>query len=151
MGELVFGFAGDWHLGLAIRHRFAPPAIGKGDLDCYMNTLFIDALGELFDNEGMRFPKDGQLIVGARGELYEIDRGLAAIRSGGYNAIGCGSFVAMGSLHTTTEAQITPQERLRLALEAAADLVPGVCPPFIYAENMRTRPSKTHLAVVKAR
>jgi hypothetical protein len=142
MGEFVFGFAGSWKLGLTIRHSLAPESPDDGDLDFYMNSDFIAALRELFADEG-RFPKD-ELVVGIRGELYEIDRGEAAVRSCGYDAIGAGGAVAMGSLHTTAALGLEPRERLRLALEAAAAHVPTVCPPFVYADNASAR-----LTVVK--
>jgi 20S proteasome alpha/beta subunit len=137
MGEFVSGFAGSWRLGLAIHHRFAPPAIGKDarNLDYYMNSRFVEALRDLLATNEVQFPEGSQIIVGIRGELYEIDREFGAVRSPGYLAIGAGEMVATGSLHTTEFLDIEPWERLRLALEAAAAHIPGVCPPFVYAEN----------------
>lgn len=151
MGALVFGFAGSYRLGLAIRHRFAPEPIGKDDLDFYMNSRFVDGLHELYDTGEMPFPKDSQLVVGIRGALYEIDRQFAAVRSCGYLAIGVGAIAATGSLYTTASLGTEPRERLRLALETAAAVVPGVCPPFTYVENAHSSVPKTRFTVVKSK
>ena len=49
-----------------------------------------------------------------------------------YWAVGSGTETAIGSMHTTEGYDIPTRERLRLALQAAADLTPYVSGPFIY-------------------
>ena len=55
-----------------------------------------------------------------------------------YASIGCGSDLALGSLHTTDSLlgvgefkKLTPELRIKLALTAASTFSTGVLPPFI--------------------
>ncbi len=47
-----------------------------------------------------------------------------------YTAIWSGSLFAFGSLHSTENLKIPPQERILLALEAAANFDVSTGPPF---------------------
>lgn len=69
-------------------------------------------------------------LVGIRGHLYEIGEDWSATRSAeGYNAIGVGSSMALGSLYTT-RGWATPRKRVLAALEASVAHNPLVSPPF---------------------
>jgi 20S proteasome alpha/beta subunit len=141
-GEFVIGFAGGWMLGVMVHHRLVLPSIGRdaNRLDHYMNTRFVDALNALIYKEGEEaFPEDNVLIVGVRGELYEVNSELCAIRANGWTAIGEGDSVAVGALHSTEGLGLDPQERLRRALEATAAYITTVCPPFTYVSNVPAR------------
>lgn len=141
-GELVVGFATNWVFGLLVCHRFVPPPIGRDlhRLDHYMNSRFADALNNMLADEGIStVPEGGALMVGVRGELYEVDGELCAVRASGWSAIGAGEMIAAGSLYTSEGLGLSPHERLRLALESAAAYAPTVCPPFMYASNSPIR------------
>lgn len=71
----------------------------------------------------------GTFLVGYNGKLYAIQNdfqvGIPAIE---YDAVGCGANFALGALHATKNKR--PEDRVMMALEAAATFSAGVAPPF---------------------
>ena len=68
-------------------------------------------------------------LVGVAGRLYTIASDYQIGTShAGFAAVGSGYLAALGALHATPDR--TPEDRLRLALEAAADLTSAVRLPF---------------------
>ncbi len=51
----------------------------------------------------------------------------------GYDAIGCGDYVALGALFATKGMEFSPKRRLELALLASQEHNTDVCAPFIFA------------------
>jgi ATP-dependent protease HslVU (ClpYQ) peptidase subunit len=70
-------------------------------------------------------------LVVYRKKLYEIliDFQLAEIPS--YAAVGCGSSYALGSLYTTENIDMSPEDRITIALKASATFSASTGPPFV--------------------
>jgi len=70
------------------------------------------------------------LLLGIRGELYELDCHGLAYRVSEYLAVGNGADTAMGALYAT--AGMGPEARAELALDAASSRCIGVGGPHSY-------------------
>ena len=83
----------------------------------------------------------GQVLLAYRARLFEVQADLGVLEpSAGYDAIGSGTDVAMGSLHTTDGADIPPKDRILAALQATAEFTALVRPPFTFERVVyRTR------------
>lgn len=74
----------------------------------------------------------GTFLVGYNKNLYHIGADFqVGIPANGYDAVGCGSELALGSLHSTQLLKLKPEQRVKMALEAAAHFSGGVEPPFV--------------------
>ena len=72
----------------------------------------------------------GTFLVGYKGRLFAIyDDYQVAEMIDGYTSVGCGEQIANGVLYATRGQP--PDERIRMALEAAEHLSAGVRGPFI--------------------
>jgi len=135
-GEFLIGTCGTHRLANLARHIFVPPPlVAAADLDGYMAREFSDAWRECVRSSGQLNVEngyescDGNMLVGVRGRLYELDSSFGAVRSlDCYAAIGSGDNIALGALHVTKGTK--PEKRVRLALEAAAKWNDGVSAPF---------------------
>lgn len=135
--EMVFGYTTSFRMGQLIQYRLAVPEIGDGQsLDEYMATKFIDAVRSCLKDGGYTKvdcsrETIGTFLVGARGQLYVVDDDYNVRRdNGGFNAVGSGTSVALGSMHSTAKLRMHPRERLGMALEAASTFVTTVRGPF---------------------
>lgn len=76
---------------------------------------------------------NGTILIGYQGELFEMSSDFSIVQSTAeYAAIGSGGELALGALFATADPKrgYTPEERIILALEAAARFNAGVCPPY---------------------
>lgn len=72
--------------------------------------------------------------MGYRGSLYTVEEDFQLGEPAcGYDSVGCGSDIAMGSLYSTVGQP--PQERLNKALCAAEAFSAGVGAPFLFMET----------------
>lgn len=145
-GDFLFGCAGSFRMISILRYAFKPPKHPKDmPVDEYMNTLFIDELRDVFKRGGFLTEKDGvhwmdgEFLVGYRGNLFTIDGDFqVAVSATDYSACGSGWWVAVGSLHSTSQFIDSPKLRLRAALEAAEEHVTSVRGPFDF-ESMKEK------------
>lgn len=102
----------------------------------YLVTKFIPNITQLFENGGYNRNKSGEkeggtFLLGYKDSLYKISSDYqVGISSLDYDACGCGESYALGSLHSTEGTDLTPQERIFKALEAAQEFSCGVQAPF---------------------
>lgn len=137
-GEFLFGASGGIRAAQIVRYAFVPPElpeqIAPQDLHGFMVTQFVPPLlsiltdGEALSREKGAADSDTRFLVGARGELFEVDYDFNVGWYKDHAAIGSGGNVALASLHTS--AAIDPQgfvlpthRRLELAVTAAIRLV----------------------------
>ena len=101
-----------------------------------MVTIFTPRLITLFsDNKYARLDNGeisgGKFLIAQYDRLFCVESDFQVGESNSlYHACGIGDVAALGSLHTTEKMNISPVDRIRLALQAATKLVPGVEPPF---------------------
>ena len=70
-------------------------------------------------------------LVGYQGKLYEILVDFQMNQVSGYDAIGAGTQFAFGSFYTTEKLKLRPEQRMKLALQAASKFDTTTGPPFI--------------------
>jgi ATP-dependent protease HslVU (ClpYQ) peptidase subunit len=126
-------------MGQLLQYGFAPPPYyaGHTELDGYMAKQFVKGIQEIFDAEKLKEDDRGQILVGFRGRLFDIDGENYQVEEevGGYNAIGSGTDLALGAMYATRDRDIPPESRIEVALRAAADHNATIRGPF-YIESI---------------
>jgi ATP-dependent protease HslVU (ClpYQ) peptidase subunit len=146
--EYVMGFTGSFRMGQLLRYSLIPPLPENWDVDRFMATDFVQAVRECLRDGGYArndsgSEQGGVFLVGIRGRLYRIDVDYQIGRSvDNYEAVGSGEEFALGAMFAS--AHLPPEERARLALEAAAHHSSAVCPPF-HIMSCPTEPGSTGL------
>lgn len=102
--------------------------------------LLINQIRNLLKNEGFAEIKNsqeegGNFLVAFDSHLFEVQSDYSFLEIGGHVVIGSGIYLANGSLITSNKFAFSPQERVTLALEAAAENVTTVRPPFTILET----------------
>ena len=65
-----------------------------------------------------------------QGKLYEILVDFQINQVAEYDAIGAGASFAFGALYTMRKTNLKPEQRIKIALEAAAEFDTSTGPPF---------------------
>lgn len=115
-----------------------PPYDENWDEMTWLVQDFIDALRTCIRDGGQMQPDRGRdyhpnlLMLGFHGRLFIVGGDFAVEDvERPFRAIGCGEDAAMGVLYTLGLALSTdPEQGIRVALEAAAEIAVGVRPPF---------------------
>jgi len=135
--EYLVGFAGSWRLGQVLAYEMRWPEIPKGfDREFVVKRLVPDLRDCLRDQPDYKDPRgmgnrEWIIIVGAKGKIFGIGYSYDVVSlEREYLAIGGGRLVAYGSLSSTRDLGLEPEERIHRALTAACELVPGIEPPF---------------------
>ena len=135
--EFLFGCSTSFRMMQLLQYVFKPPRYNGGDLHRYMVAEFVEAVRTVLKNGGFarkeaEREQGGKFLVGFRGHLFLIDSDYQVAEAHcGYNAIGSGGDLAIGSLFTTHTQDMPPEKRLTLALQAAAYHNSDVREPFI--------------------
>lgn len=102
----------------------------------YLVTKFIPNVIKLFENGGYSKNIDGEkeggfFLLGYKDNLYKIESDYqVGISVDNYDACGCGEDYALGSLKTTENLDLSPIDRIHMALQAASKFSTGVAAPF---------------------
>ena len=142
VGDFLIGCAGSPRACQVVNYTFNPPVYGdhrndeKDPIAGYMVNRFVNDLHECFKTAaGIKEEVKGYFLVGFSGRLfgvypedYQIEEDVI-----GYNAIGNGADLAMGSLHTSGRfsMSISHRRRIEMALEASEAHNANVQRPFI--------------------
>ncbi len=140
-GPYAMGYTTSFRMGQLLRYRLEPPTPTTSDLDDldrFMATTFIDAVRCTLKEGGYAKVTDGEeecggdFLVGIAGRLYAIESDFQIGRNAaGYEALGAGRDLALGSLFTTKDmSRLTPKTRVEYALSAASEFSTQVVPPF---------------------
>ncbi len=141
--NLIIGYTWSFRMGQLIKHAGDdyPPMSEAGDPETYLINSFVPFLQKTFKAGGWLKEKDnvkegGQFLVGLEGELFEIGYDFAVLRSSdGYNAVGSGTYYAMGAMYSLTKYAVYPPAGTILrALESAAYFSTTVSGPFTILE-----------------
>lgn len=137
-GEYLVGYIISFRAGQVLRHEVnwpSPPA--DVDLERFVVRDVVPELrralreaGALKVTEGVE--QTAQFMIGLRGELMTVgtDFSIGSLQET-YRAIGSGRHNAYGALHVLADFGITAKEKVRRALEAAANFTSNVRPPFV--------------------
>lgn len=139
-GPFIMGFTTSFRMGQLLRYKFDPPkqTVSTDDMK-YMVTDFIDAVRKCFADNGFGDKSTGgSFLVGYNGKLYSVDSDFqVGIPSLAYDTCGCGSDIALGAMYATSSKK--PEDRVKIALEAAATFSGGVAPPFTMVKLVKTK------------
>jgi hypothetical protein len=130
---LVMGITGRFKIAQVLAqhpHFTRPPTSG---IEHWIATDFIPQAYAAFDNARWR-PKNGGLLVAFGTWLFQVmfEDWQYCLSADGYDAIGSGRDLALGSLHTSKDhLSSSPAERIWSALEAATHHNAGVAPPYV--------------------
>lgn len=135
-GPFVGGFTSSFRMGQLLAHAWKPPKASDDNTMRYLVGPVVNSLRKLFKAGGYKGESGedgGEFLLGYQGGLYVISNDFqVGVSADPYAAVGCGGPVACGSLYATARLDLGPQERVRLALEAAEHHSAGVRGPFIY-------------------
>lgn len=135
-GKFIFGFSGLFRAGQVIKYNFKIPNQKKNQSDMeYMVSSFTEACRKCFRKYGLETElEDGEkvncdFLVGYKGKLYNIQPDyFVEIIKEEYNVVGSGAEVALGVMFATPN--LSPKERITMALQCASKYNAGVAPPF---------------------
>lgn len=119
-----------------------PPYTNKTSIEKYLVTDFVDAVRACFkkggyDKRAGGEEQGGEFLVGWQGKLYHLFEDYQVSEAAtGYDAVGDGESIALGVLFATQNLEMPSEERLLLALRAAAYHCQSVRPPFLI-ENLK--------------
>lgn len=144
-GKFVMGFTSSFRMGQLLRYSFKPPKhFPDDDIYGFMVTSFVDAVRTCFKDGGFlkkeqEQEEGGTFLVGYSGRLFQIhDDYQVAEAVDNYDACGCGSAIALGSLYSTHGRHgrdLHPNLRLEMALDAAQQYSAGVRAPFHFVST----------------
>lgn len=141
IGEIAIGVAGSGRVNQLLRYKLPIPAL-IADPERYVAVDFVDTLKALLKEDGRKddeLMEDSFLLIGLRGRLFLIDSTfqVSEMRCG-YEAIGSGAQIALGSLYATNDdVTFGPRARLRMALNAAQEHNAFVRGPFTFVQTER--------------
>lgn len=134
-GPLLIGYTTSFRMGQLLQHALVPPTQTlTWDVDRWVATDLMAAVRATYGAHGWDEVESnkavgGNFLLAVQGRAYEIQSNYSFIRNvSGEYAVGSGEMYAKGSLHSTRGRD--PMERLRMALEAAAEMSPSVAGPF---------------------
>lgn len=108
----------------------------KSDLE-FLVTDFVDAVRTLQKDKGSMKKEnefethDAHILLGYNGRLYCMEDDFQIYKiPDKWHAVGCGADLALGAMHATANLRLKPEDRVRMALEAAEAYSAGVRRPF---------------------
>jgi ATP-dependent protease HslVU (ClpYQ) peptidase subunit len=140
LDNVIIGVCGSMRTMQVIHHGLKIPVRKEEQTDMtYLTIDFVDALRKLLkdkatissDDNCDSLPDTG-FLLGYNKKLFEVDTDMQIVRPiDSYAAMGSGGEVALGSLFTTkNNTDMSPEERITIALEAAAHHTCHVRPKF---------------------
>jgi hypothetical protein len=128
VGRVVVGCCGD-NVWEASFKRLRVPRSPGPDLAAWVAGDLTDAIRAFLKDNEITDSDDSAALIAIGGLLYYVEAdGFPWRVRAKYAAIGSGSGPALGSLRET--ARLSPQNRLKRALEASAEHMTSVRPPF---------------------
>lgn len=123
--EFLIGFCGSFRMGQLLRCNLVIPKRKNSVSDeSYLVNDFVNAVMKCVDS------MEGEIMFGYRGKLYMLYTDLQVARpSTGFDSVGSGSEVAMGSLYSTA-GRYSPEDRIKMALDASSSNNASVRPPY---------------------
>jgi ATP-dependent protease HslVU (ClpYQ) peptidase subunit len=112
----------------------------QSDVTHFIVTDFVEAMRQCLRDGGACHSEngidsfEGAVLIAFRGKLYEIDNDFqVAEQLAPYHAVGSGSDIAQGSLHSTHGLKMSARKRLERAMLASERYNASVRAPFHFA------------------
>lgn len=122
INNYLIGYAGSQGIG-QLAHMIELPPVGK-NVEKTLRTVFTKTLRSAIEEYGNASVTDDNAtdwLVGVNGRLFEISSVDWQVCEFDITAIGSGSSIALGSLHTSRNWQDN-EKRIKYALQAAVDI-----------------------------
>lgn len=153
--DFIFGVCGSYRVMQLLEHKFVVPARKIGQTtENFIYTTFVENVFSCLDNNNALSLKDGakefsgSFLFGYEKELYHMFCNFqinVSVRN--FDAAGSGNFHAMASLYSTEGLNISPEDRLKKAIECANEFVVSVdnkvdMVELVYEEKNKPKPNK---------
>lgn len=141
VGDFIFGCTTSFRMIQLLQYSIKPPKNVGNDNEKYLCTKFIDHVRDVFKKGGFlknNAGKDegGTFLMGYKGKLYSIHEDFQVNRClAGYDACGAGYHMALGALFALKGVNMTPKEKLTVALDSGSEHHPYVRPPYVFLTN----------------
>lgn len=137
-GRMIFGFTSSFRMGQILRYSFEPPeqTIKQGDYE-YLCGPWVDALITCLKAKGYAKVDNNEVsggifLLGFGGKLYRVESDFqVGRRAESYDACGCSEAYALGAMAILEDKHISPEKKVRRALEVAERFSAGVKGPFV--------------------
>lgn len=132
--DMIFGFTSSYRMGQILRYSFTAPERSVKVIDdmTYLVNDFIPALINCYSKfHWLTKEKDvasgGTFLLGYKKRLFAIYNDFQVAESiDDYCSCGCGEDFALGSMYSTEQSSLTPEDRITKAIEAATKFSCGV-------------------------
>lgn len=141
--RFVVAFAGGLRGAQVVQHEIKFRKLRKNeDEEAYLVTevskklqIGFSKVGANIKDEGQVDTHDSDFLVCINGKIFIIQSDYSIVRSRhGFSVIGAGQEYALGALAAMRKDASSPKDKVRRALEVAAELSPQVCGPFHIVE-----------------
>lgn len=136
-GDIAFGICGSPKIIDPLMFtKFTKQTKGMNDRE-YVSTVLVPEIKGAFEAAGckVQHPQygeifEGAILFGTKGKLYRMEANFQLVTDAhGFDSVGSGSDIAIGSLHATKNDK-NAHRRILTALQASAIANAGVRPPF---------------------
>lgn len=138
---VLVGYAGSFRGGQILQYSTKLPKHSENKTDHeYLCIDFVKAIQKAFEKNGFdghnkRTEKemDANFIITYNGQIYEIDTDFhVSSYVNNFTSIGIGSDLAIGAMYALekSNSKLPPEEKIRIALDAASEFNGGVMPPY---------------------
>ncbi|MBI4837472.1 MAG: hypothetical protein HY813_03670 [Candidatus Portnoybacteria bacterium] len=131
-GRFIIGFAGLLKSGQVLQYFLeVPPQNDNQTVFEFMVKTFVPAMQKSLSEKGAN-ANTIEILVGYKSQLFLIDSESIVIEAThrGFSAIGSGRSYCLGSLCATSGKEMGPEQRIKMALEAATRFSAAVAAPF---------------------
>lgn len=152
-GEMIMGYTTSFRFGQLLEHALEVPIQPKDMADHkYMVTLFMAAVrkclkdGGYSNKKGYSLDKNeteegGTALIGYHGKLWQMmDDFQIALSPPLGDACGSGVYSAMGALHILKGMHLSPEKKIKRALEVAEACITTVKGPFKIISGAEDKP-----------
>lgn len=151
---LLIGCAGSYRAIQLLKYKFNPPMpeqivdLPKTSPDAYyMNCVIADSIKAVFTENGFAEIENNKnnavnsyILIMFKNRIYEVQSDYSIIETvRNFSAIGCGADHARGAMFVLDPANLQPEKKLELAIEAAKTFCPGVGGPVNIVRNKKDR------------
>lgn len=134
--NMIFGCTTSYRMINLLQYQLEIPIHNNKSIDAYMYTDFIETVRTLFKDKGFskidaNVQTGGNFIVGYQGNLYEIENDFQIVKhNDNFCCVGSGSYYAYGAMKILQKEKISPENKIKRALEVAEYYNPFVRKPF---------------------
>ena len=137
-GPLLMGVVGSLRLTQLLQYQLGDIGIDakwKNNLYGYMVGVFVERVREVLKAGGFpdtsESPENGGVVlIGVNGHIFRLENSFQIFERGdGFDAVGCGNGVALGSL--MADHVLEPEDRILKAMARVTYFSAHVRPPFV--------------------